>query len=117
MKAILIDVNNKEINEVDYSGDFRDIYKFINCDCFTVVNIDKNNVVYVDDEGLLKGNKNFFKGKFYPQELAGNGLILGSDSMGESVDTSITVSEVEDMITFIDFDKAPKAPSPLFFTF
>ena len=108
MKSILIDVFNKEIREVDYSGDFQDIYKLIECSCFTIATVDDKNVLYVDDEGLLNNPKHFFKYEGYHQPLAGNCLILGDNGMGESADTTLTVQEVEDKVTFIEHDTVPE---------
>ena len=110
MKAILIDVENKEIREVDYSGDYRDISKMIGCEYFTIVGITCENVIYVDDEGLLKDNKNFFKVDSCSDQLAGNGLILGVDSTGDTISTILKVSDVEELVGFIDYDNHEDAP-------
>jgi len=53
MKAILINPFNQTITEVEYSGDYKEIYKLIECSTFDCVNIDDDNTLFVDDEGLL----------------------------------------------------------------
>jgi len=110
MKAILVDSNNKKIKEVEFSGNYKEICDFVDCDMFTVVTVDEENVMYVDDEGLLKGATKFFKADFYHDQLAGNGLIIGYDSMGDSVGTTMNVEDVEKQIKFVDYDNVEDAP-------
>lgn len=109
MKAILIDPETKTIKEVDYDGDYRSIYKLIDCDCYTAVTINKHGeTVWVDDEGLFT-KTHYFKIAGYPDPLAGKGLLLRTDSNGESVATELTVEHLEDMVRFstdyVYFDK------------
>jgi hypothetical protein len=117
MKAILIDVENKEVKEVEYEGDYTQVYKFINCELFSMVSIDKENIIYVDDEGLLNKPTKFFQIACYRDQLAGNGLILGVDHLGDSVSTSLSVEDIESMVTFIDYDNPEEAPQPEAHTF
>ena len=51
MKAILIDVYNKDIKEVEYDGTLDFIYFNLACRTFDVVRIDDVNSIFVDDEG------------------------------------------------------------------
>lgn len=101
MKAILIDPFAKEITEVEYSGDFQDIYKLIDCQTFDCVTFNQaGDGVFVDDEGLYDETKEFFK---FPgmQPLAGKGLVLGVDPDGESISPSITLSAMKEMTSFM----------------
>lgn len=104
MKAILIDPYKETVTEVDYSGNFEDINQLLDSRCFTVVHLDeKGNDLYVDDEGLLRGNlsfEKFIKMSSYPEPLVGKGLVLGSDNMGDSKDTTLTIDEVKSMVQF-----------------
>lgn len=89
MKAVLIDSKNRTITDVEYSGDYKEIYRLIGCSCFTVVrNLPDGDDVFVDDEGLLKltGDTPFFTIPWYPSPLAGSGLILSTDAEGDSTD-------------------------------
>lgn len=103
MKAILIDPFTQSITEVDYSGDYHDIYKLIDCDTFTVATINhRQDGIFVDDEGLFKTEQAFFWHKGYPQPLAGKGLILGCDEDGESVEPTTTLEEVKAATQFLN---------------
>jgi hypothetical protein len=60
------------------------------------------DTLYVDDEGLINGTEEFFfNPDFYPHPLAGNGLIVGTDNTGESVDVKAEVSQVAKNTDFL----------------
>lgn len=101
MKAILIDSINKEVKEVEIGKGIDEMYKFLNCDCFTIASyLEKNDAIFVDDEGLMNGPDVFFTYEGSHQPFAGNGLIMGCDDMGESVDCKITLDEVKKKVNF-----------------
>ena len=103
MKGILIDVENEQIKFVEVGKDIDAIYEQINCDCFTVINIENDDVIYVDDEGLFKLNEDskFFYLEGSHQPIVGNGLILGTDDEGDSVDAKSKLEDIKDRITFL----------------
>lgn len=105
MKAFLIDPYAKAITEVDYDGDYKNIYKLIDCRCFTVVgpvgdeklaprgefNEPLMDSVYIDDEGMLSGDNPVWTLRTMPGvSLAKKGLVLGVDNEGESVAVQTT---------------------------
>jgi len=102
MRAILIDPFTQTIEEVDYSGDYKDIYGLIQCDLFTTVYLPNtsDDTLFVDDEGLYVENQKFFKISGFHQPLAGCGLLLGTDKEGESTDCMSTVEEVKAIVTW-----------------
>lgn len=104
MHAVLIDPYKEEITDVDYNGDYKQIYEHIKADCFTLVRLLDNDDVFVDDEGLLKVTKDtkFFMLKDYPQPLAGYGLILGNDKEGESIAAHHTAEFYRPKVQFLD---------------
>ena len=100
MLAILIDPFTETIEMVDYSGDWEDISELIGCSLFTTIDLGDSDTLYVDDEGLYVKNQRFFNLKGYPQPLAGRGLVLGYTLDGDSTDSSLTVSQVQDMVSW-----------------
>ena len=105
MKAYLINPFAREVTEVDYDGDFNQIYVFLGdgVRCFTCVTINQEgDGVFVDDEGLFNGDNEFFSVQGYPEPLAGFGLVLGCDPEGESVAPSLTFEELRDRVKFWD---------------
>lgn len=103
MKAYLIDPIAQSVTEVEYSGNYKDIYPLIDAELFTTVEINgTGDTIFVDDEGLLNGNPHgWFAYADYPQPLRGRGLCLGSDDEGESVAPSITIDELREKIVFL----------------
>ena len=100
MKAILINPFNQTITEVKYSGNFKEIYKLIDCGTFDCINIDDDNTLFVDDAGLLKENR-YFYWKDYTN-LAGKALIIGVDyQTGEDCETSWSLQKVENMVEWL----------------
>ena len=102
MRGILINPFDQTVTEVDYSGDFRDIYKLIDAQCFDCARISRNDGIFVDDEGLLNGTTHFFEHSEYPNPLAGKGLIVGCDEEGESQSCKTTIEEVKANVRFLN---------------
>lgn len=99
MRAIHINPHNQTVSEVEYSGDYHDIYKLIDADLFTVVYTDIGDI-FVDDEGLFKGDQAFFWLRGTPQPLAGHGLVLASDDEGETIGCTADLEYVRKNIVF-----------------
>lgn len=103
MRAILIDTPNKQIIDVEWNGDYKSIYPLIKVDLFTTVmlNNDTQDVVFVDDEGLINGNPyGWFTINGYPQPLRGYGLVLGTGPEGKSIEPRTTTEELRTKISF-----------------
>lgn len=78
MRAIL-STTDGQVKLVDVSN-YKDYYKHIDCQCFTVVTVKWAGEVvtlFVDDEGMLKPNNIGRAVRGYPEPLFGNILILG----------------------------------------
>jgi len=110
MRGILIDPWLKQITEVECGEGIEDMYRLMSnplgpkVDVFCIGLLWPNgDVLYVDDEGLLKrGMCLFDPGRRDHQPLAGNGLILGSDNEGNSVDAELLLTEVQCLIKWTD---------------
>jgi hypothetical protein len=102
MKAYLIDPYEHSVTKIDYSGDYHDIYKLIDCQTFDCVGFRGfDDTIYVDDEGLYKDNLEFFMIKGYPQPLCGKALVLGYDVDGNSINPKVSLTKLKGMVTFI----------------
>jgi len=121
-KAILIDVENKTFKNVELSEGLEDIYANLKCDCFTVTRGTADCDCFVDDEGLLKNGYIDEDGKRHNlsgfqinqgEVLMGNGLLVGlPDAEGATTDITVSISDVESQITFVDYDKNEDKPQP-----
>jgi len=89
MKAYLINPTTCTVSEIEYSGDFHEIYSWIGAQYFDCVRFSASNedVVYIDDEGLISGkDQHFFTIGDDPRPLAGKGLVLGTDPEGDTTE-------------------------------
>lgn len=97
-KAFLIDSTARTITPIEV-GDFRDLQKKIGCDLFCVGStLPNGDTLFVDDEGLLNGTKHGFL--WGGQLLMGNGVLLGSDDEGESVDVKTHINTISRIVSF-----------------
>lgn len=103
-RAIKIDVEKQELSYVEV-GEYTDIYKHVECELFCVpVTFENMDALYCDDEARLKEEiKGGFKLKGWNYPIYGNGLILGTDLKGESIDCKTTLEEIEAQIRWIYF--------------
>ena len=121
-KAILINAKAKTVTQVEVGEGIQDIYKHLECHTFDVVNLGRGVGCYVDDESLLKTayidddgvkhNMNGFSFAGMDTPLMGNGLIMGSNDEGESIDSPISVEQVARVLTFVEYDKPEERPEP-----
>ena len=107
MRVIFIDGVNKKIEELEIEGSLKELQDLaaaqssIICIANYITYNGTENIIYVDDEGLL-GNKfpmkGFeYKGIFY----AGNGVIVGSNH-GDSISSNLLVTDLNRMIDFVE---------------
>lgn len=110
VKGILIDPFACLVTEVEHDASTIDgIYKLISheahpVDCFTCAYSDTlvpGDAIFVDDEGLYKMPERFFLFPGNPQPLAGKGLILGSDSNGETTEALTSLIYVQQYTRFL----------------
>lgn len=105
MKDFLINAEARTITEVEVPVGYKNIYPFLGegVDMFQCVDISTNgDTIYVDEEGLLKPQSNFFLYKGYNQPLAGNGLVLGTTDAGETVSVKAKLETIKKNVQFMD---------------
>ncbi len=100
MKAIKINAKDRKIEEIEIST-WKDISPAIGCDLFTTMCMGRSSTsdrLYIDDEGMINGTQDFFYLEGMPQPYAGNGVILGTDREGESIEPKTKIEDLK--ITF-----------------
>lgn len=104
MRGILIDPFTRTISEIETGGTLAEIYSTLEVELITVVSIGQEDILYIDDEGLLvpKEVQEYFYWRGSNQPYAGRGLILGTDEEGDNTDTSLTAEDVRRLVTFLD---------------
>lgn len=108
MKAIKIDVEKRDVYNIEMGKDYREIYKVIgnNCTMFAVpVTFENMDSLFCDDESLLR---NDIKGGFmmpgWVTPIIGNAVIIGTDDEGESVDCLSDLDEIKSKVVFLDLN-------------
>lgn len=129
VNSILIDPYRQTVTEVDHDADnYRHIYELLSgrgypqaeadpphpVTCFEAFyaggNLPEGDAIFIDESGRLKGAVAFFLFDGHP--LAGRGLVLGSDAMGETAAPRITFQDVCKRVQIIDGEHNI-APEPL----
>jgi hypothetical protein len=127
IKAILIDVENKEIKELELQSENSsyNLYKELKCEYITSACGDLFNrlshALFVDDEGLLKEEhlgafciRIGETGHLYESQVfSGNGIIVGINDEGESIDHQLDIEIIKDIVRWEDIAKLPQ-PSMTF---
>jgi hypothetical protein len=107
VRGILINPFAETITEVQHDvSDYRNIYAALSVpehevDTFTALEVSPRDTLWLDDNGLLKGDTKFWQLEGFAQPLAGCGIILGHDGEGETVGTAIPLEAVKAKVTFV----------------
>lgn len=114
MKAFLIDPFEKEVREIEWTANWRDISKILDCQHFDAAHFgsDNGDVIYVDDEGLFREEgQQYFAFMGHPHPLAGYGLLVGTDAEGETVAPKVSLDWVATKTFFLG-DMGDNPPRP-----
>jgi hypothetical protein len=108
INGVLIDPFALTVSQVEYDGDdITAIHRLLShesmkVDTFTAVNLDRGDAIFVDDDGLSKPCDRFFLWRGYHEPLAGKGLVIGSDSEGDSQSPKMTLIQARNKIIFTE---------------
>ena len=105
MRAILINPMQESIRYTSYDGDFRSIYRILQCTTYEAVYpFDNGDTLWIDEEGLLKESNFAFNIRAdnpkFNQTIMGSALILGTDAEGESIECKSKVLDIAKRINF-----------------
>ena len=105
MKALFIDPIDQTIRTLSYDGDYKSIYRILDCTTFECVYpFNNEDTVFIDEEGLLKESNFAFNIRAdnpqFSQTLFGKALVLGTDAEGESVECKTTLEDLKSRIDF-----------------
>lgn len=103
LKAFKINVENRKVEEITISSS-NDISNHIGNGCGLItapIILDNEDTIYVDDEGMYNDYGGGFMMEDWAYPLVGNGVLLGSNEEGDSVDVKTTKEELEKMIKWV----------------
>ena len=105
-KAYHINAVEKTITEVEveHSLSLRQMQFYVGGLIETAVHLQKDDVIFVNEEGLLCGPEHFFQ-VFFNNELlsfAGDGIVIGTDDAGNNDDVKMPLEELKKKVIFVD---------------
>jgi hypothetical protein len=106
MKAYLINPELISIEEVeieensDGEPQLDHIRGLIGCSWIDVARLTNStgDVIYVDDEGMLKDGNELFGHEEYYSPLAGIGIVLGTDNQGNTIAPTVTLEQLKNKV-------------------
>lgn len=105
MKAILIDVKNQEVREVEIEKGLRAIYDVMDVQMIeTATYLPNGDCIYCDEDGFatMDANSMFFDVGAH-QPFIGNGLVVGTNqNTGSTVSAKSTVEDIRKLVKFKD---------------
>ena len=107
MKAIWINVVDRTITEVEYTGGL-DLQRMVGGSICLAGCTLQGDTVYVNDEGLYKFDRFFDFPQCGQGLFAGNGVIVGKE-IGQTANTRpyrVTLQQVQDAVSFLTREEA-----------
>ena len=96
-RLILIDPFEQKVSFVESDGTSDSIKALIKCDLIDVVSVAVDNMLVLDDEGLLKDNRYF---SLMGTPYAGRAVIRTEDEDQNMVDSDLDLERVKERITW-----------------
>jgi len=96
-RLILIDPFEQTVAHVESDGKAESLKDLMKCDLFDVVSVSVDNVMVLDDEGLLKDNRYF---SLMGQPYAGRAVIMTEDEDQNMIDSDLDLDRVKERITW-----------------
>ena len=104
IKALFIDVVKQTVTPIQIKNKFAYYYPLLDCQTIEAIYLENEDVIYIDEDGLLSEQDGYFRLKGYPQVYAGHGLVIGTEINKESEkDDGNCVSTVQDILDLITF--------------
>lgn len=99
--AYLVEVDKRTIRAVtiDPANTLSDVRRHIGCALIDMLRVDRHHAIVVDDNGLLDELPCFSMLKGFDNPLAGNLLVVGNDSMGETRSPTRPIEDFAAMLT------------------
>lgn len=94
-RALLIDPAWKRVTEVETEGTLDDLYRLLACTQVEALVLAAGEILYFDEEALHADDPGpFFSIRGY-EPIAGRGLIIGIDDVGEHAGSKMLIGEID----------------------
>lgn len=104
-KGIKINSELQKLEYVTLGDDYKEIYPIIGeqCTLFACpIYFENKDTMYVDDEGMFQGYKFGFMMSDWDYPILGNGLILGTNEDGDSIDAQSSIEDFKGELMFVE---------------
>ena len=111
MRVIKIDAENKIVieMEIEESDKLSKMQAVVGGLIEIAYELDNNDTVFVNEEGLFCDPKNFFEIKGGHQPFAGNGIVVGHNpKTGDSKSVESSLADIQARIKFLTIDEVRK---------
>lgn len=107
INVLFIDAENKEVTKLNVNPSLETWYSLIKCELVeSVYYPDGVHFMYVDEEALLKSPSSFFIMDSFTYPVAGNAILMGIDSNGDSKSCDLEPEDVD--VKFMDLEDVKK---------
>jgi hypothetical protein len=104
INALFIDVVKQTVTPIEVKNKYTEYYPLLECQTIEAIHLENDDVIYIDEEGLLSPQDGYFRLKGYPQVFAGHGLVIGTQiSKFDENDDASCLSTVQDILNLITF--------------
>jgi hypothetical protein len=104
--ALLFDSQQETARLVLFDGELDTLRELLGVDSVDTIRVDKQHVMFVDDEGFLKQLKTGFRIKHGKRaiEFAGNGLLTG-DMYGANAPITLNVADLDIEVLKFEYER------------
>jgi hypothetical protein len=104
--ALLFDCQQETARLVQYDGELDTLRELLGVEEVDTIRLDKQHIIFVDDEGFLKQLKAGFRIKLGKRavEFAGNGLLVG-DLYGSNAPITLNIADLEIEVLKFEYER------------
>ena len=101
MKMYIIDAENRNIREAEYTG-LESLQSAVGGYIETAFNFPNDDAAFVNEEGLYQGYQFGFMIKGAHQPFLGNGVVVGTDTAtGDTTEVKMSLPELQAQVKFV----------------
>ncbi|MEG2074946.1 MAG: DUF3846 domain-containing protein [Victivallaceae bacterium] len=109
MRAIFINANEQQVEEIQLENELHAFYKQIGCGIIQCIDLGENHTLICDEEGRLNDLPWGFK-LAGPTIIAGNAVIVATTEDGDFADAQVPTCLFSRNVEFVDLKKNPLPP-------
>lgn len=100
MRAIKLDATNETIDYIELNGTLADLQKHVGGYIEIGIQFPNGDLLYVDEEGLMKAPTTYQLWKKEKRVFAGSGLIVNVDENGDDAPPLTSIEDIKKSMSF-----------------